>query len=91
MLSNYRRHQKDAVDRQVIIEKVQKKLKEDTKSLIGNKGYRKYLTVGKDQISINFCSFLALVFKKSWIVVSIRPVMFFIYFKIFLRIFILLP
>ena len=59
MLSNYRRHQKDAVDRQVIIEKVQKKLKEDTKSLIGNKGYRKYLTVGKDQITVNFCSFLA--------------------------------
>lgn len=50
---NTKQARKDAIDRQVIVEKLRKKLKEDPKSLIGNKGYRKYLTVGKGQITIN--------------------------------------
>lgn len=50
---NTRQARKDAADRQAIIEKLQKKLNDDPKSLIGNSGYRKYLTAGKDSIAID--------------------------------------
>ncbi len=50
---NTRQARKDANDRQAIIESLSEKLKTNPKSLIGNKGYRKYLKVNRGQITIN--------------------------------------
>jgi transposase len=44
---------KEARDRQAIIDSLQEKIKTNPKGLIGNKGYRKYLKVQKDSVSIN--------------------------------------
>ena len=44
---------KDAKDRQTIIDSLQKKIETNPKGLIGNKGYRKYLRIEKDSVSIN--------------------------------------
>ena len=40
---------KDQADRQAIVQSLQDKLKHGDKSLVGNKGYRKYLKTTKDQ------------------------------------------
>ena len=40
-------------DRQAIIEALQEKLKSNLKSLVGNKGYRKYLSMDRDTILLN--------------------------------------
>ena len=50
---NPRQARKDAQDRQAIIESLQEKIKTNRKALIGNKGYRKYLTMGRDSVRID--------------------------------------
>jgi len=50
---NPKQARKDAKDRQAIIDSLQKKIETSPKSLIGNKGYRKYLKIEKDSVSIN--------------------------------------
>jgi len=50
---NTRQARKDANDRQAIIESLNEKLETNPKSLIGNKGYRKYLKLGRNKITIN--------------------------------------
>jgi transposase len=50
---NPRQARKDARDREAIIASLKEQLKKGTKSLIGNKGYRKYLKVDKDSARID--------------------------------------
>lgn len=50
---NEKQARKDAVDRQAIIDSLREKLKSSPKSLVGNKGYRKYLKMEKDTVSVN--------------------------------------
>lgn len=50
---NERQARKDAADRQAILEALEAKIKTNPKSLVGNKGYRKYLTLDRDTVSIN--------------------------------------
>lgn len=50
---NPKQARKDAKDRQAIIDSLQKKIETNPKGLIGNKGYRKYLRIEKDSVSIN--------------------------------------
>ena len=50
---NPKQARKDARDRQAIIDSLQEKIKTSPKSLIGNKGYRKYLKIDRDSVSIN--------------------------------------
>jgi transposase len=50
---NERRARKDAADRQAILDALEEKIKNNPKSLVGNKGYRKYLSLDRDTVSIN--------------------------------------
>jgi hypothetical protein len=50
---NSRQARKDAVDRQAITDALQEKIEKNPKALIGNKGYRKYLRINRDQIAID--------------------------------------
>ena len=50
---NEKQARKDAADRQAIIDSLREKLKSSPKSLVGNKGYRKYLRMEKDTVSVN--------------------------------------
>ena len=50
---NPKQARKDAKDRQAIIDSLQEKIKTNPKSLIGNKGYRKYLKIERDSVSID--------------------------------------
>jgi transposase len=50
---NEKQARKDAADRQAIIDSLQEKLKTDPKSLVGNKGYRKYLNLDRETVSVN--------------------------------------
>ena len=50
---NSKQARKEAWDRQVILEALGEKLKNNPKALIGNKGYRKYLTLDRDHLTIN--------------------------------------
>jgi len=50
---NERQARKDAVDRQAIIESLKEQLKKGAKTLVGNKGYRKYLKVEKNSARID--------------------------------------
>jgi len=50
---NEKQARKDAADRQAIIDSLQEKLKTNPKSLVGNKGYRKYLKMEKNTVSVN--------------------------------------
>jgi transposase len=50
---NPRQARKDAQDRQAIIKSLKEKVKKDPKSLIGNKGYRKYLKIERGSVSID--------------------------------------
>lgn len=45
--------QKDASEREAILESLKEKLKKGTKGLIGNRGYRRYLRIQKSSIEIN--------------------------------------
>lgn len=44
---------KDAADRQAIIASLEEKLKTNPKSLVGNRGYRKYLTLDRETVAVN--------------------------------------
>ena len=50
---NTKQARKDAQDRKAIVESLQEKIKKGPKRLIGNKGYRKYLKLKGDSVSIN--------------------------------------
>ena len=50
---NPRQARKDARDREAIIASLKEQLKKGPKSLVGNKGYRKYLKVDKDSAHID--------------------------------------
>jgi len=50
---NDRQARKDAADRRAITEALQEKLQHDPKSLVGNKGFRKYLKLDHDAVSLN--------------------------------------
>jgi transposase len=50
---NTRQARKDAADRKAIIASLEEQLKKGPKSLVGNKGYRKYLKLKKDSASID--------------------------------------
>jgi len=50
---NPRQARKDAQDRQAIIESLKEKITAAPKSLIGNKGYRKYLKIDRGSVSID--------------------------------------
>jgi transposase len=50
---NLRQARKDAADRQAIIESLKQQLKKGAKSLVGNKGYRRYLKIAKDSARID--------------------------------------
>ena len=50
---NPKQARKDAQDRQAIVDSLKEKIKANPKSLIGNKGYRKYLKIDRDTVSIN--------------------------------------
>ena len=50
---NQRQARKDAADRQAIIESLGDQLKKGAKSLVGNKGYRRYLKVEKNSARID--------------------------------------
>ena len=50
---NERQARKDAADRQAILEALEAKIKTNPKSLVGNKGYRKYLSLDRDTVFIN--------------------------------------
>ena len=51
---NTRQARKDNLDRENILKSLQDKLKRGAGSLIGNKGYRKYLKIEKRSVSINY-------------------------------------
>jgi transposase len=50
---NERQARKDAADRKAILEALEEKIKTNPKSLVGNKGYRKYLSLDRETVSIN--------------------------------------
>lgn len=50
---NMRQARKDAADRDAIIASLKEQLKKGAKSLVGNKGYRKYLKLHKDSARID--------------------------------------
>lgn len=50
---NIRQARKDAADRKAIIESLKEQLKKGAKSLVGNKGYRRYLKMSKDTVRID--------------------------------------
>jgi transposase len=50
---NERQARKDVADRQAILEGLEAKIKTNPKSLVGNKGYRKYLSLDRNTVSIN--------------------------------------
>ena len=50
---NPRQARKDKADRGIIVEDLKDRIKSGAKSMIGNKGYRKYLQVTKDTIRID--------------------------------------
>ncbi|NOQ43587.1 MAG: IS1634 family transposase [Dehalococcoidia bacterium] len=50
---NSKQARKDAEDRKAITESLQEKIKKDPKSLIGNKGYRKYLKLKSKSVVID--------------------------------------
>jgi len=50
---NPRQARKEAQDRQAIIASLKEKIKTGPKSLIGNRGYRKYLKIERDSVSVD--------------------------------------
>lgn len=50
---NRKQARKDAAAREAIIESLQEKLQSGAKSLIGNKGYRKYLKINREAVEID--------------------------------------
>jgi len=50
---NSRQARKDAAARETIIKDLEERIKRNPKGLVGNKGYRKYLKIGKGSVTIN--------------------------------------
>jgi hypothetical protein len=50
---NARQARKDKADREAIIASLEEQLKKGAKSLVGNKGYRKYLKIAKGSASVD--------------------------------------
>jgi hypothetical protein len=50
---NSRQARKDALDREAIVESLRSRLKNGRKSLVGNKGYRRYLRMHRDSVEID--------------------------------------
>jgi transposase len=50
---NEKQARKEAADRQAIIDSLEEKLRTNPKSLVGNKGYRKYLKLDRDTVAVN--------------------------------------
>lgn len=50
---NPKQARKDAQDRQAIVDSLNEKIKTNPKGLIGNKGYRKYLKIDRNSVSID--------------------------------------
>jgi len=50
---NPKQARKDASDREAMVEALREQLKKGAKSLVGNKGYRKYLKVARGSVSID--------------------------------------
>jgi transposase len=50
---NEKQARKEAADRQAIIDSLQEKLRSNPKSLVGNKGYRKYLKLDRDSVGLD--------------------------------------
>jgi transposase len=50
---NSRQARKEAADREAIIDSLREQLRKGVKSLIGNKGYRKYLKMERESVSID--------------------------------------
>jgi transposase len=50
---NLEEAERDAIERQAIIESLEKKLKEGANALIGNRGYKRYLRIDKTSIEID--------------------------------------
>jgi transposase len=50
---NTKQARKDAQDRQALVESLEEKIKKDSKKLIGNKGYRKYLKIKRSSVTID--------------------------------------
>jgi transposase len=68
---NGRQARKDAADRQAIVDALQQQLKKGAKSLVGNKGYRKYLKIEKDSVAIDEDKIKAdAVFDGKWVLVT---------------------
>ena len=50
---NERQAKKDAADRNAVIASLREKLATDPKSLVGNRGFRKYLSIDRETVSLN--------------------------------------
>ena len=50
---NTKQARKDAKDRQALVESLKEKIKQGPKKLVGNKGYRKYLKIKRDSVTID--------------------------------------
>ena len=50
---NPKQAQKDAADREAILESLKEQIKRGAKSLVGNKGYRKYVKIDRGSVSID--------------------------------------
>jgi transposase len=50
---NEKQARKEAADRQAIIDSLQEKLRSNPRSLVGNKGYRKYLKLDRDSVGLD--------------------------------------
>jgi len=50
---NSRQARKDAADREAIVESLKEQLQRGAKGLVGNKGYRRYLKVDRESVSID--------------------------------------
>ena len=50
---NEKQARKEAADRQAIIHSLQEKLRSNPRSLVGNKGYRKYLKLDRDSVALD--------------------------------------
>jgi len=50
---NTKQARKDAKDREALVESLKEKIKKGPKKLVGNKGYRKYLKIKRDSVTID--------------------------------------
>lgn len=50
---NTKQARKDAKDREALVESLKEKIKKGPKKLVGNKGYRKYLKIKRDSVTVD--------------------------------------